>query len=91
MFRNWTPSTPWTGGYTHLRPTARLQAVAERVGVQGATFQALRRTVATIMEASCSDAMITRQMRHTSLETAKRFYRKADISSMKASMDGFAY
>jgi integrase len=91
VFRNWRQASPWTGGPPGHKPLQRLRAVAARCGIEGVTFQALRRTVATMMESTCSEAMITRQLRHSTQSTTKKFYRKADIARMKESMDGFSY
>jgi integrase len=91
LWPNWENDQPWVNGLTNRRPLGRLQAVARRAGIEGVTFQALRRTVATHMEESCSDAMITRILRHTSPETSRRSYRKRDLDNMHSAMDAFDY
>jgi integrase len=93
VFCQWSVATPWTGGKRGHKPLDRFQAIAERAGIDRskATWQALRRTLATHMEEHCSDAMIARQLRHTSPETAKRHYRQRDIDNLHSAMDDFAY
>jgi integrase len=91
VFRQWMAVTPWRNGCHGYRPLERLQAVGKRAGIEYVSFLMLRRTVATIMELTCTDSMIMRQLRHSSPEIGRKHYRKADISSMRDSMSSFDY
>lgn len=83
---------PWTEGGPGSKPIDRLQAVARRAGVDGATFQALRRTWATVAEAlGIPQAMITRQVRHTSEDTTKRWYQQMDLDNLGDAVSGFDF
>jgi len=91
VFRNWLRTTPWTAGSVGTRPLDRLQAVGKRAGISRVTFMMIRRTLATTMEETCTDAMIMRVMRHSTPEISRRHYRKADLDNMHSAMDNFGY
>lgn len=91
LFRQWTRTTPWTGGCNGYKPLDRLHAIGERAGVKGATFQALRKSVATHLEDRAAPSMIQRILRHTSVQTSEKHYRRADLANMRQTMDGFSY
>ena len=57
-----------------------------------ATFQMLRRTVATNMEAhGAAASQIQRQLRHSNVATTQGFYMERDRQNMANVMDGFGY
>ncbi|MFI5458981.1 MAG: tyrosine-type recombinase/integrase [Isosphaerales bacterium] len=92
VFPCWTRSSPWTSGSTGSSPLVRLRTIGERAGVQGVTFKALRKSTATHLEGhGAGPAAIQRILRHSSVETAERFYRKFDLANMRATMEGFAF
>lgn len=92
LFPNLRAATPWTSGSTGHTPLARLKAVAKRCGIDVATYQALRRSVATHMEAGgAGAAQIQRQLRHSNVGTTQTFYMQADRDNMRQAMDGFSY
>ena len=81
---------PWRSGPPGCRPLLRLKAVALRAGVADMTFQSLRRSWATIAEArGVPQAMITRQCRHTSEETTRKWYQQRDLDSLRDAVEGF--
>jgi integrase len=83
---------PWVSGSQGGKALDRLQAVARAAGVEGATFQRLRASLATHLEfAGTGEAMITRILRHTSMQTTKKHYRKADLTNMSAAVEGFDF
>lgn len=82
----------WTTGGPDQRPIDRLKAVGKRAGLARVTWQMLRRSWVTRAEAmGIPDAMATRQCRHTSTETTKRWYAKRDLESLKGAVEGFDY
>jgi integrase len=82
---------PWVSGHTASKPLARLQAAGKRAGLDGLTFHSLRRSLATHLEYfGAGESAIQRILRHSSGETTKRFYRRADalnLRSIVASVD----
>jgi integrase len=84
---------PWVSGPPGLKPGDRLAALGERAGIVGrVTWQILRRTWATRAEAlGIPDAMGSRQLRHTTIETTKRWYAQRDLNSLKDAVEGFDY
>jgi integrase len=81
----------WTQGPPGLRPRERLQYYARRAGVEGVTFQSLRRSFCTIAEAlGIPEALISRQARHSSIETTKRWYRRRELEALQTAFEGFA-
>ena len=92
VFTNIMSPTPWTGGSPGSRALCAFKKVAERAGVEVASFQMLRRSLATHLEsAGAGEAMIMRLLRHSNIQTGRTFYRKADVDNMRAAVDGFAY
>ncbi len=93
LFSTIGTSAPWTSGSPGGKPLDRLKSVAARAGVtSGVTWHALRRSIATHLEAhGAGPAMIQRLLRHTSPETTEKWYRKADLGNMLAAVGGFAY
>lgn len=82
----------WTGGPPTCSPSGRLKAVAERAGIDHITWQMLRRTFTTRAEAlGVPQALITRQARHTDVETTKRWYQQRDVDALKDALEGFDY
>jgi integrase len=62
------------------------------VPIRDATFHALRRSFATLLEGhGAGSAMIQRAMRHSNDEITERFYRRADIAAMKAALSNFDF
>ncbi len=92
LFPNIRTATPWINGPTGYKPLCRLQAVAARAGVEAATWHAIRRSVATHMEAAgCGPAQIQRQLRHSNVGTTQNYYMQADQENMKKAMENFGY
>jgi integrase len=92
MFPGSRRTGAWIGGSPGQKPVQRLEAVAARAGVSGMTFQSLRRTWATAAEAAgIPQALLTRQLRHSSEETTKRWYQQRDLDSLRGAIDGFDY
>lgn len=82
----------WTGGPAGQKPIDRLKSAARRAGVEGATFQCLRRTWATIAEGSgVPQALITRQCRHTSERTTREWYQQRDLDALRDAVEGFDF
>lgn len=80
----------WTQGPGPSKPVARLKAVAKRAGVEGFTFQLLRRSFATRAEAvGVPQALITRQCRHSDVETTRRWYQQRDVGALRDALEGF--
>jgi len=93
LFPTIATASPWISGCPGGKPLDRLKAVAARAGVaEGVTWHALRRSIATHLEAhGAGPAMIQRLLRHTSPETTERWYRKADLHNMLATVGDFQY
>ena len=90
LFPNLRTATPWVGGPPGYKPLDRLKAVAARAGVEVASFQMLRRSVATHMEAAgAGPAQIQRQLRHSHVGTTTDYYMKADRENMRKAMEHF--
>jgi integrase len=78
---------PWVSGQPGGKALDRFRAVALLAGVEGATFQSLRRAWATHAEFhGLGEAMIARVLRHTTTATSKKHYRQAEITNMNASV-----
>jgi integrase len=92
LFPNLKRPTPWTGGSRGCKPLQRLKAIARRAGVEVVSFQMLRRSCATNMEAAgASVAQIKRQLRHSSASTTEGWYMQSDLDNMSQAMQGFGY
>jgi integrase len=77
----------WTSGQPGGKALDRLKAVALLAGVDGATYQSLRRAWATNAEYfGLGESMIARILRHTTTQTSKKHYRQAEIVNMNASV-----
>jgi integrase len=76
---------PWYGGGPGRRPIDALQAAGQAVGIEGLTWQSLRRSWATHAESrwGCTDAEIQRVLRHASPQTSRRHYREADVENLR--------
>jgi integrase len=74
---------PWVGGNPQTRAAGVLRAAASRAGVEGMTFQSLRRSWAVHAEAwGLGGALIQRVLRHTSSRTTELWYRAADAANL---------
>jgi integrase len=83
--------SPWTSGQPGGKALDRLRAVAQRAGVEGLTFQALRHGWATHAEYfGYGPALIQRVLRHTSMRTQKG-YRHADLPNIIERTAGFDF
>jgi len=81
---------PWTAGPPGAKPLDVLKAVAGRAGIAGVTWQALRRSLATHLEAAgLGGAMIARILRHTE-EVDRKYYRHADADNLRGAVEGFS-
>jgi integrase len=82
----------WTSGQPGGKALDRFRAVALLAGVEGATFQSLRRAWATHAEYyGLGESMIARVLRHTTTATSKKHYRQAEITNMNASVKDFNF
>jgi integrase len=92
LFPNVRNSAPWLYGPVGCKPLDRLKALAKRAGVEQASWQMIRRSVATHLEgAGCGPAMIQRILRHSHVGTTQQFYMKADLENMHRAMKDFGY
>jgi integrase len=83
---------PWQGGSPGYRPIDALKDAAERVGVKEVSWQILRRSWATHAEHhGLGPALIQRVLRHTSVQTSERHYRKADIANLTEKVAGMDF
>lgn len=88
MFPGLMRRCAWTGGAPGAKPVDAVKALGRRAGVEGATLQSLRRSLATHLEAhGTGQAMITRILRHTSPMTTKAWYQQADVKNMVDAVD----
>jgi integrase len=82
----------WTSGPPGTKPVQRLQAVGKRAGVEGLTFLALRHSWATHAEYhGYGPALIQRVLRHTTEQTAAKWYRHADLPNLIERCAGFDF
>jgi integrase len=92
LFPNTRGAGAWHSGEHGDRPCERLQAVAKRAGVEGMTFQSLRRSLASHLEAhGLGQALITRCLRHTSERTTKQWYQSSDVPNLCHAVESFEY
>jgi integrase len=92
LFPNQRVGTPWLNGPTGTKPIERLKAVALRAGVEHATWQMLRRSVATHLEGcGCGPATIQRVLRHSNVGTTQNFYMKFDLANTREAMKDLSY
>jgi integrase len=90
------PSTARKGAWIHGSSTNRainhLRALARRAGVSDMTWQMLRRSCGTHLEAhGVGRATIKRILRHTTERMSEQFYSEQDIPNLSAAVDGFSY
>lgn len=84
--------SPWVSGSSSSKPLARLRELARRAGVEDMTWQMLRRSAATHLEAhGVGRALIKRILRHTSERTSEEFYSEADMPNLLNAVGGFCY
>ena len=83
----------WVTGAPGTKPVQRLQAVAARAGLgDDVTFSMLRKSWATAAEAlGVPQPMITRQCRHTSEETTRRWYQQRDLKNLQEHIAEFEF
>lgn len=90
LFPNTHRTGPWTSGSPSTKPIARLQAAAARAGIEGVTFHAMRRGWATMAEAMGIPLnLVSRQLRHTSETTTRRYYAKKTTDALRDAVDHF--
>ena len=83
---------PWLHGRLGWRPLDIFASAAVRAGVDGATFQTLRRSWATHAEYyGLGEAMIQRVLRHSSEETSKKWCQKADLPNLREKVAGMTF
>lgn len=75
VFPNKTNQSPWTGGSPGYKPLDQLKELAERAGVEHATWQMFRHTLSTIGkgEFGLSEGQVQAQLRHTTTKTQKHY------------------
>jgi integrase len=82
---------PWTGGMPGGKPLDRLKAAGREAGLEGVTFQSLRHSCATLLEArGVPEVVIQRVLRHTTPRTTAR-YRHADVAALVGWVKGVGY
>jgi len=82
----------WTGGPPGTKPLDRLRDVAKRAGVEGMNFLSLRHSWATHAEFhGYGPALIQRVLRHTTEQTAAKWYRHADLPNLVERCAGFDF
>jgi len=92
LFPNTLGKGAWYSGEHGDRPCERLQAVASRAGVQGMTFQSLRRSLSCHLEShGLGQALITRCLRHTSERTSRQWYQASDVPNLIRAVESFEY
>jgi len=92
LFPNITGSSNWKGGCRGTKPLDRLHDVAKRAGVEGLTFLSLRHSWATHAEYhGYGPALIQRVLRHTTEQTAAKWYRHADLPNLIERCAGFDF
>jgi integrase len=92
MFPGTRRRCPWVNGAPGHEPVDRLKIVAARAGVEGMTFQGLRRSWCTRAEGlGIPQSLITRQARHTSEQTTRRYYQQRDLDALRDAVNGFTY
>jgi integrase len=90
LFCNAHRTGPWDCGDRAHRPLGRLQALAARCGIEGMTWHALRRGWATAAEASGIPlALISRQLRHSDIDTTRRYYAARQLDSLREAVREF--
>lgn len=82
---------PWIHGAPGGKALDRFKAAAAAAGVEGATFQMLRRSWATHAEPLMGAAMIARILRHTTTRTSEAHYRRADLANIRDSVKDFDF
>jgi integrase len=91
-FPGTTRVSAWVGGSAGTKPVDRLKALGERAGIGLVTFQMLRRGWATRAEAlGIPDPLASRQCRHSSIETTKRWYAARDMAALRDAVEGFDF
>ena len=92
LFPNTSGSSNWRSGSPGTKPLDRLQASAKRAGVEGLTFLSLRHSWATHAEYhGYGPALIQRVLRHTTEQTAAKWYRHADLPNLIERCAGFDF
>ena len=92
LFPNTRLHNAWYSGEHGDRPCERLQAVARRAGVEGMTFQSLRRSLATALEGfGLPQPLITRTLRHTSERVTREWYQGRDLEALTRAVEGFSF
>ncbi|MGO9108579.1 MAG: tyrosine-type recombinase/integrase [Thermoguttaceae bacterium] len=93
LFPNISGTSNWRGGSPGTKPLDRLQDVAKRAGVDGGmTFLSLRHSWATHAEYhGYGPALIQRVLRHTTEQTAAKWYRHADLPNLIERCAGFDF
>ena len=82
---------PWTNGPPGEKPVEILGAAGRRAGIEGVTFQALRRSLATHLEGDgVGGAMIARILRHSE-RVSEEYYRQADAENMRRAVAGLSF
>ena len=83
LFPNCRRRGPWVQGTPGQKPLDAFQAVARRAGVEGATFQALRRSLATHLRYfGVGSGLASTVLRH-SVEVDEEFYNGPDLDNLR--------
>ncbi len=84
---------PWVGGRPGHRAIDRLKAAGRAVGIEGLTWQSLRRTwgVHASTRWRLTDREIMRVLRHTEPETSRRHYDGTDLANLRLIAERVGY
>jgi integrase len=92
LFPNISAKNAWHTGRPGAKPVDRLQAVAKQAGVQGMTWQSMRRSLATALEGyGLSQCLITRTLRHTSEKITREWYQGLDLKTLSQAVEEFDF
>lgn len=92
LWPNIRGSNAWSDGSPGTRPLDRLQAVGLRAGLEGLTWQSLRRSLATALEGfGLAQPLITRCLRHTSERVTRDWYQGRDLAALAQAVERFDF
>ena len=91
MFPACRGRSAWAAGTNGSKPLQCFQAVARRAGVEGASFQALRRGLATHLRHFGASAGVTSKILRHTVECDEHFYHRADVANLLAAVEGLEF
>lgn len=82
---------PWTGGLPGSKPTDQVKAAGRRVGIEGLTISAFRKTVGTLAKGwGLGPLELKAILRHTSVKT-QAWYDEADVDELRPAIAKIRY